>query len=57
MPAQLLAMYGHNTDLSGTWKFRMHGNTLMYAGIPVSRDILSLKGGDFASLLFVISEV
>ena len=57
VPAQLLAMYGHNTDLSGTWKFRMHGNTLMYAGIPVSRDILSLKGGDFASRLFVISEV
>jgi hypothetical protein len=29
----------------------------MYAGIPVSRNILTLKGGDFASLLFEISEV
>ncbi len=53
-PAQLMAMYGHNTDLNETWRFRAHGNTLMYAGIPISRDILALKGGDFASLLFVI---
>ena len=35
----------------------MHGSTLMYAGIPVNRDVLLMKGGDFASLLFVIREI
>ena len=56
-PAEILAIYGHNADSDGTWVLRMHGSTLMYAGIPVSRNILTLKGGDFASLLFEISEV
>ena len=56
-PAQLLAMYGHDTGFSGKWEIRMHGSTLMYAGIPVNRDVLLMKGGDFASLLFVIREI
>lgn len=57
VPAQVLAIYGFNTNMEGVKKIRMHGSTLMYAGIPVSRELLSLKGGDFASLLFEISEV
>ena len=56
-PAQILAIYGNDAKSDGTWAFRMHGSTLMYAGIPISRNILTLKGGDYASLLFEISEV
>lgn len=57
VPAQILAMYGFDINTDRVWKTRMHGSTLMYAGIPVNRLYLSLKGGDFASLLFEIREV
>ena len=53
----ILAAYGHKLNTDTTWKVRLHGSTLMHAGIPISRDILSLKGGDFASLLFEIREI
>ena len=53
----ILAAYGHKLDAGSTWKVRLHGSTLMYAGIPISRDILTLKGGDFASLVFEIREI
>ena len=56
-PAQILAIYGNDAKSDGIWAFRMHGSTLMYAGIPISRNVLTLKGGDYASLLFEISEV
>ena len=52
-----LAMYGIQADADNTWRICMHGSTLMNAGIPISRETLTLKGGDFASLLYEIREV
>lgn len=57
VPTNILAFYGHRPDNDTTWKVRMHGSTLMYAGIPINRIILTLKGGDFASLLFDVREI
>ncbi len=57
VPAITLAMYGIKADTDNTWRVRLHGSTLMQAGIPISRETLTLKGGDFASLLFEIREV
>ena len=52
---EVLAFYGFKGDSDHIHTIRMHGSTLMYAGIPINREYLSLKGGDFASLLFEIS--
>ena len=57
VPAEILAFYGLHADAAKEKAFRMHGSTLMYAGIPISREILTSKGGDFSSLLFEITEV
>ena len=57
VPAEILAFYGLHADAAKEKTFRMHGSTLMYAGIPISREILTSKGGDFSSLLFEITEV
>jgi alpha-galactosidase len=57
VPAEVLAFYGLHKSADAVKTFRMHGNTLMYAGIPISREILTCKGGDFSSLLFEIQEV
>ena len=34
-----------------------YGDELMYGGIPIDRMELNRRGGDFASLLFVIKKV
>ena len=52
---QLLAVYGIRSDKS-EMVLKLHGSTLMNAGIPISREILTVKGGDFTSLLFEITE-
>ena len=57
VPRQILAFYGYKEEAGDKMKIRMHGSTLMYAGIPISRGLMTLKGGDFASLLFEIEEV
>ena len=36
---------------------RAYGNELMYAGIPIDREILNKKGGDFASVLYTLEAV
>ena len=55
---QILAFYGYKTEAGRTTQtLRLHGSTLMQAGIPISRQLLTMKGGDFASLLFEIREV
>ena len=36
--------------------YRAYGDELMYAGIPVDRELLNKEGGDFASLLYVIEK-
>ena len=53
---QLLAVYGIRAEKS-EMVLKLHGSTLMSAGIPISRDILTVKGGDFTSLLFEIREI
>lgn len=36
--------------------YQAYGDELMYAGIPVDRELLNKAGGDFASLLYVLQE-
>lgn len=58
VPLEILAFYGYDTGAGSTRQtLRLHGSTLMQAGIPISRQLLTMKGGDFASLLFEIREV
>ena len=49
--------YEKNGDGPAVWTHTAWGDELMHAGIPISRNILSLKGGDFASLLFEVEAV
>ena len=37
-----------------TPSYEAYGDELMYAGIPIDRNLLTKRGGDFASLLYVI---
>lgn len=37
--------------------YQAYGDELMYAGIPVDRQYLTDKGGDFAALLFLLKEM
>lgn len=36
--------------------YKAYGDELMYAGIPVDRKLLDKKGGDFASLLYLVEK-
>ncbi len=38
-------------------EYKAYGDELMYAGIPVDRTELGRRGGDFASLLYVLKEI
>lgn len=40
----------------GDTVYQAYGDELMYAGIPIDREVLNQKGGDFASLLYVLQE-
>ena len=57
LPPIVLLMYGIKPDDATQRTLRLHGSTLMYAGIPISRQLLALRGGDFTSILFEIEEV
>jgi alpha-galactosidase len=56
-PAEILDLYGVGGVGVDAERLCLHGSTLMRVGIPVSREVLSRKGGDFASLLFEIRVV
>lgn len=43
----------YSVECEGT-EYQAYGDELMYAGIPVDREVLNKKGGDFASLIFVL---
>ena len=43
--------------LSETKFYQAYGSELMYAGIPIDREELNEKGGDFASLLYVLKKI
>ena len=36
--------------------YKAYGTELMYAGIPIDRNLLNRKSMDFASLLFIIKQ-
>lgn len=36
--------------------YKAYGDELMYAGIPVDRELFNERGGDFTSLLYVIEK-
>ena len=57
LAADILDRYGVGGECVTTERLRLHGATLMRAGIPISREVLSRKGGDFASLVFVIRAI
>lgn len=38
-------------------EYKAYGDELMYAGIPVDRRELDRRGGDFASLVYVLKEI
>ena len=42
--------------LGETKSYQAYGSELMYAGIPIDREELNEKGGDFASLLYVLKK-
>ena len=54
--AQLDRVYG-TCGLPRQRVLEAYGDELMYAGIPVDRQYLTDKGGDFAALLFLLKEV
>lgn len=52
-PEHLLYIYGFRKG-ENTFELTAYGDELMNAGIPVSQNWLSFKGGDFTTLLFEI---
>ena len=43
--------------LGETKSYQAYGSELMYVGIPIDREELNEKGGDFASLLYVLKKI
>ena len=52
-PVEMLKIYGYSVTEGGA-VYEAYGDELMKAGIPIDRLQLFMKGGDFASLLFVV---
>lgn len=52
------SLYEVSRNVLGETKFyQAYGSELMYAGIPIDREELNEKGGDFASLLYVLKKI
>ena len=54
---ELAKRYGYDTVGNQVKTYEAYGDELMRAGIPVDRQDLNKKGGDFASLLYTIKKV
>ena len=54
---ELAKRYGYDTEENQVKTYEAYGDELMRAGIPVDRQELNKKGGDFASLLYTIKKV
>ena len=54
---ELVKRYGYDTVGNQVKTYEAYGDELMRAGIPVDRQDLNKKGGDFASLLYTIKKV
>ena len=55
--AKIAEAYGHKTDEDSVKTYQAYGDELMSAGIPIDREELKKKGGDFASLLYTLKKV
>ena len=55
--AKIAEAYGHKTDEDSVKTYQAYGDELMSAGIPIDREELNKKGGDFASLLYTLQKV
>ena len=55
--AKIAEAYGHKTDEDSVKTYQAYGDELMSAGIPIDREELNKKGGDFASLLYTLTKV
>ena len=55
--AKIAEAYGHKTDEDSVKTYQAYGDELMSAGIPIDREELNKKGGDFASLLYTLKKV
>lgn len=51
------ALYQVSLEGAPSKEYKAYGDELMYAGIPVDRRELDKRGGDFASLLYVLKEI
>ena len=51
------ALYQVSLEGAPQKAYKAYGDELMYAGIPVDRTELNRRGGDFASLLYVLKEI
>lgn len=45
------------TEEDSVKTYQAYGDELMSAGIPIDREELNKKGGDFASLLYTLKKV
>ena len=55
--AKIAEAYGHRTEEDSVKTYQAYGDELMSAGIPIDREELNKKGGDFASLLYTLKKV
>ena len=55
--AKIAEAYGHKTEEDSVKTYQDYGDELMSAGIPIDREELNKKGGDFASLLYTLKKV
>ena len=55
--AKIAEAYGHKTEEDRVKTYQAYGDELMSAGIPIDREELNKKGGDFASLLYTLKKV
>lgn len=53
----LAKIYGIQTEENMVKTYRAYGDELMQVGIPIDREDLNKKGGDFASLLYTLKKV
>ena len=55
--AKIAEAYGHKTEEDSVKTYQAYGDEVMSAGIPIDREELNKKGGDFASLLYTLKKV
>lgn len=53
---KLAHVYGVDIKQDTVKSYKAYGAELMYAGIPINREELNKKGGDFSSLIFVLKK-